>query len=218
MGARLTYSLPRFGQITQNVSLALDDRYFDNNSALTGGPAFGTPIRTRPLSLRYAARYEQAWGGVAARVEQATNLSGGSYNNDETYPDRGLTRAGTLSATGSTPAMRWAPWGFQRGCMASTATICCIRASSLALGGVASIRGLRDREISGERGYTMTLEAQGPQLVESLRPVLFFDAGSVRRHWPTTGLVPGTTHPASASARAGTGNATSMFRPTWPMW
>ena len=40
--------------------------------------------------------------------------------------------------------------------------------------------GLREREYPGDRGYAMTLEAQGPQLVESVRPVLFFDQGSAR--------------------------------------
>ena len=181
MGARLTYSLPRFGQITQNVSLALDDRYFDNNSALTGGPAFGTPIRTRPLSLRYGARYEQAWGGVAARVEQATNLSGGSYNNDETYSDQGLDQSWNAFRYGLDASYALGAWGLSARLHGQYGNDLLYSGEQFGLGGVASIRGLRDREISGERGYTMTLEAQGPQLVESLRPVLFFDAGSVRR-------------------------------------
>lgn len=199
MGARLTYSLPRFGQITQNVSLALDDRYFDNNSALTGGPAFGTPIRTRPLSLRYGARYEQAWGGVAARVEQATNLSGGSYNNDETYSAQGLDQSWNAVRYGLDASYALGAWGLTARLQGQYSNDLLYSGEQFGLGGVASVRGLRDREISGNRGYTMTLEAQGPQLAESLRPVLFFDAGSVR------GLSPGLVGNGDNASSIGVG-------------
>lgn len=194
MGARLTYSLPRIGEVTQNVSLALDDRYFDNTSALTGGAAFGTPIRTRPLSLRYAARYEQAWGGVGARVEQVTNLSGGSYNNDETYSAQGLDHSWKAVRYGLDASYALDAWGLSARVQGQYSNDALYSGEQFGLGGVASVRGLRDREISGNRGYTVTLEALGPQLAESLRPVLFFDAGSVR------GLAPGLGSGDNASS------------------
>lgn len=181
MGARLTYSLPRFGEITHNVSLALDDRYFDNNSALTGGPAFGTPIRTRPLSLRYAARYEQTGGGVSARVEQVSNLSDGSYNNNKTYSPQGLDSSWNAVRYGLDASYALGEWGLSARLQGQYSSDVLYSGEQFGLGGVASVRGLREREISGDQGYTLTLEALGPQLAESLRPVVFFDAGSVRR-------------------------------------
>ena len=148
MGARLTYSLPRFGQITQNVSLALDDRYFDNNSTLTTEALFGipipsSPIRTRPLSLRYAARYEQAWGGVAARVEQVTNLSGGSYNNDETYQD--LDQSWNAVRYGLDASYTLGAWGLSARLHGQYSNDLLYSGEQFGLGGVASVRGLRER-------------------------------------------------------------------------
>lgn len=185
IGARVIHSLPRFREITHNVSLAIDDRYFDNNSTFADNTVFfgiptSSPLRTRPLSLRYAARYEQAWGGVGARIEQVSNLSGGSYNNDATYQPYGPRNWSALRyGIEASHALR--DWGLSARLQGQYSNDSLYSGEQLGLGGVASVRGLRDREISGDTGYTLTLEALGPQLAESLRPVLFFDAGSVDR-------------------------------------
>lgn len=42
------------------------------------------------------------------------------------------------------------------------------------------MRGLREREFAGDVGYAATLEALGPPLTGTLRPVGFFDFGSAR--------------------------------------
>ncbi len=47
------------------------------------------------------------------------------------------------------------------------------------VGGPGTVRGLRDREITGDKGYALTLEARGPAIVDTLRPVVFYDQGRV---------------------------------------
>lgn len=185
MGARLIHSLPRFREITHNVSAALDDRYFDNNSAVTiggTGVAATTAIRSRPLSLRYAARYDQPWGGVGAHVEHAGNLAGGGANSGDDYARArtGANQSWRAVRYGLDASYALGAWGLSARLRGQHTDALLIPGEQFGLGGVASVRGLREREFTGDRGYSMTLEAQGPPLVESVRPVLFFDQGSAR--------------------------------------
>ena len=181
-GARLTRSLPKFGAVTQNVALAFDDRYFKNDIGVADISLPPTPVRSRPLSLRYTARLEQDWGGVGAYAEPVTNLSGGNANTDSDYE---IARPG---ATRSWNAFRygidanyslgsWALSGHLRGQETNSELI---PGEQFGLGGIGSVRGLRDREFAGDRGYTVNLEALGPQLADGVRPLVFFDCGSAQ--------------------------------------
>ncbi len=183
LGARVTHSLPKFREITQNVSLALDDRYFDNNStfAIPGlAVATTSAVRSRPLSLRYAVRYDQPWGGVGAYAEYAENFGGGGANGDGDYAAFSAVKNWRAGRFGLDASYALGSWGLSARFRGQNTDTPLIPGEQFGLGGVASVRGLRDREFTGDRGYTMTLEAQGPALAESLRPVLFFDQGSAR--------------------------------------
>lgn len=198
-GLKATYALPRLGSVNQQASLGFDNRYFESSVAAGGGVVQTTPVGSRPLSLRYLARYEQAEGGIGASLEYLNNLDGGrsndatSYNAARTGAPRnwsawryGVDAQYTLSGG-------WSLVGRLRGQHTQDALI---PGEQFGLGGVGSVRGLRDRETAGDKGYTINLEAHAPQLSWGLTPYAFYDHG--RRTYVTP--VPGLTGSESAAS------------------
>ncbi len=197
LGVRLTHSLPKWREITHTVSLAFDDKLFKSNVDLAAfaGSSTLTEVRTRPLALRYTGRYEQLWGGIGAYVEQATNLSDGSGNTPIAYASARNavnTTAGCSVPPGCAP-QRWSAfrYGLDFNYALGTWTLSTrlrgqqtehqlVPGEQIGIGGVTAVRGLREREFTGDIGHTVTFEASGPALVDTLRPVVFFDYGQAR--------------------------------------
>lgn len=197
-GLRATHALPKWGTLAQQVSLGFDSRYFESNVA-SGGLVQATPVGSRPLSLRYLARHEQAEGGVGAYIEYVANMDGGSSNDATAYA---TARTGAPQGWNAwrygidaqyTLGGGWSLVGRLRGQETSDALI---PGEQFGLGGVGSVRGLRDRETAGDKGYTVNLEAHAPQTAWGLTPYLFYDAG--RRTYVRP--VPGLTDSESASS------------------
>ncbi len=175
-GARVTYTLPRVSDITQLLSAAYDVRSFENTVGTLGVVLPSTPVTTRPLSLRYQARGEREWGGASGYVEYAVNVSGS---------DAGSFAAARAGATDDWNAWRlgfdanytWGTWVLSTRLRGQLSGDYLIAGEQFGLGGSASVRGLREREYAGERGYSATFEGIGPAFAGSLRPVLFVDHG-----------------------------------------
>ena len=190
-GLRATYALPKFATVNQQVSLALDNRFFEPEVTVGGGASLTSPVGSRPLSLRYMARHEQAEGGIGAYLEYVANLEGGSANDAAAYSAArtgaprgwdawryGIDAQYTLSGG-------WSLVGRVRGQQSRDALI---SGEQFGLGGVGSVRGLRDRETAGDKGYTVNLEAHAPQTAWGLTPYLFYDFGERKYVVPVPGL------------------------------
>ena len=209
MGARLAYAMPKWGEVSQQISVALDDKHFESNSLVTlpgnGSVTLGSPSHSRPLSLRYLARSERTWGNVSGYGEIATNLPGGNANTDFDY------NAARVGAAPDWHALRYGfdanyalgAWGLSARLRGQYSGSALIPGEQFGLGGATSIRGLREREFTGERGYTLTLEALGPALVDTLKPVVFFDYGEATLR--STAAVPGLTSRNETASSIGAG-------------
>lgn len=180
-GARLTYALPKFGDIGHHVSVALDDRYFESSVAFVGTALPSTAVGTRPVSLRYTARREQAQTAIGAYGEYVVNTGGGRSNSASDYD---TARAG---ADRNWEAFRWgidashalqAGWTLVGKYRAQYAHEPLVPGEQFGVGGAASVRGLRERETTGDRGYFINLEAHGPDLGAGILPFIFYDHGS----------------------------------------
>lgn len=175
-GVKYTATLPRAADLTQLVSVSIDERDFRSQVDAAGVPLPGNPVVTRPVSLRYQARAERAWGGASGYVEYAVN-AGGSSNAEFAAARNGASanwdawRAGVDASYG---AGAWILSSRLRGQYSSDLLI---SGEQFGLGGATSVRGLREREYGGERGYTLTLEGTGPALVAGVRPAVFLDHG-----------------------------------------
>lgn len=199
MGIRLTHSLPKFRDINHNVSLALDDRFFESNVGFEGTPLPATTVGSRPLSLRYSARSEEILGGVGGYAEYLFNIGGGRANDDASYT---AARAG---APKDWEAFRFgldANYRFEGGWTlsgkyrAQYAHEPLISGEQFGIGGATSVRGLRERETSGDKGYIISIEGKGPEMALGLAPFAFYDQGGRT----LVVAVPGTPTRESASS------------------
>ena len=207
-GVRLTYSLPKVGEFTQNVGLAIDDRHFESSVGFAGTPLGPTAVRSRPLSLRYAARTDQTWGGGGGFIEWADNLFGGSGNTDAAYANSrlnaGVTRKWSALRYGLDANTTWRDWVLSARLRGQFAETPLIPGEQFGVGGAISVRGLREREFTGDSGNTLTLEALGPAFDgTTIRPLAFLDHGYARLHGGST--LQGTSVTTETATSVGVG-------------
>jgi hemolysin activation/secretion protein len=188
IGARVTRALPRWGELMHNAAIALDDRLFESNVGFAGVNILPGASRTRPLTLRYAARWEQPWGGLAGYAEHASNLDGGSGNTDLAYAAArtGARRDWSALRYGMDASYSTGRWNWVARLRGQVADKVLLPGEQFGLGGAQQVRGLREREFTGDSGYAFALEAQGPLLEEGFRPVFFIDGGRAELRGGTT--------------------------------
>ena len=221
-GVLYTQELERRGRLSHRLAAGIDDRHFDNDLVFAGVD-LGQDVRSRPVSLRYAAEYAGGDWGLDFHLQYARNLESGGDNDDTAY---GLNRAGAEAGWGvfrggatfssSLPA-RWAMRGVFEGQYANEALI---PGEQFGLGGINSVRGFSEREISGDDGFRASLELWPPAVSGAgLRFLVFTDVGRVRfKSAPAPGTPRSDTIAGIGGARAGTGRSTSRFSSTWVWW
>jgi len=179
-GLKATYLLPRAGDLVHNVSVAWDERYFKSNVAVAAVPLPAATVGSRPITFRYAGRIERDQAAVAAYAEYAYNLAGGRSNGDIAYAtarigaerDWDAFRYG-VDATYTLGAL-WTLTGRFRGQYADEPLI---PGEQIGIAGSTAVRGFREREVTGDKGYYVNLEAQGPPIAWDIAPMIFYDAG-----------------------------------------
>ena len=180
-GLRATYALPKFASVGQSVSLAVDSRYFQNSIGLLGGGALPTTaVGSTPVTLKYMAKAEHPRVTLGAGVEYVANIGGGRANNAAAY-----TTARPQSNT-NWDAIRWeldaqyniaGRWSLGAKLRGQYSNDALIPGEQFGVGGVASVRGLREREATGDRGYTASLEFAAPAVYAGMTPFAFADFG-----------------------------------------
>jgi len=189
-GLSATYALPKLGSMSHNVMLGIEDRYFKSTVGAAGALIQSPAVSSRPVSLRYTARAEQPEYGIGGFIEYVANVDGGRANDDVSYNN---ARAGAsrhwdafrfgLDANYSFGS-GWSLVGRLRGQEASEPLI---PGEQFGIGGVASVRGLREREMSGDKGAFINLELHTPAW-NGILPFFFYDAGWRKHVTPVAGL------------------------------
>jgi len=197
-GLRWTQRFAPIGAWSHAADIGLEDRLFDNNVTFNGTP-IGVDVRSRPLLLRHEGQLAGAGYQLGHALEFAHNLRGGRANSAAAYAGN---RAGgerdwnafrvTLQA--ATDLSGWLASARLRGQWTGDALIA---GEQFGLGGAQGLRGLEEREGTGDRGHLATLELTTPQLAEGLRALAFMDTG--RAHLRAAG-----------GAAAATAHATSF--------
>jgi hemolysin activation/secretion protein len=190
-GLSATYALPKWGSVMHHLTAGIEDRYFKNTVGVVGAPIQSPAVSSRPFGLRYTARFEQLEYGVGGFFEYVVNVGGGRAGNNADY------NAARVGANSSWDAFRygidanytlgggWSVVGRVRGQEANEALI---PGEQFGLGGVLSVRGLRDRETAGDKGATLNVELFAPAWWEGIQPFAFYDAGWRKYVTPVPGI------------------------------
>ena len=195
-GLRATYALPKYGALSHSVSLAIDSRYFESSVGFAGGALPTAAVGSTPLSLRYAVRSDQSWGGFGGNIEYVTNAGGGRANDALSY-----TTSRALAKT-SWQAIRWEAdvqynlggrWGLNAKLRGQTTDDLLIPGEQFGVGGVSSVRGLKEREATGDRGYSASLELVAPAIYAGIAPFAFTDFGRRSHIAPAAGVAQSDT-------------------------
>jgi len=189
-GLRWTHRLLPLGSYSHAAEIGVEDRFFGNDVRFNNTP-IGTDVRSRPLLLRYSGRLDGAAYGIAGSLELARNLSGGGGNTDAAYT---ANRAGAdtgwqawrYALQGSHALGAWTLNAKLRGQVSADALI---PGEQFGLGGAAGVRGLEEREGTGDQGMLGSVELITPAIFEGLKLVGFVDAGVVRNHRPGAGVL-----------------------------
>jgi len=180
-GVHWRQHLTPIGAYSHSLEAGLDDRFFDNN-VVFGATQLGVDVRSRPVNFTYLARYDQAESSISGSLQYARNLHGGADNNDAAYSGNraGATRdwqAWRYSADGQWRAGPGAIAVRVRGQFTGEPLI---PGEQFGLGGASSVRGLREREVTGESGISMSFEGLLPLPWEGWTALAFVDGGQVR--------------------------------------
>jgi len=175
----------------RQVEVSASDKLFDNNVEFSGIPLAGK-VRSRPLAARYEARYDGGDLAGSMYAGAAVNLSGGGDNDDEAYGQARLGADSSWQAYYAGGDARWrrGAWTWVARLQAQYASDPLIPGEQFGLGGINSVRGFEERELSGDRGVQASLELWGgPAMAGRLRWLAFLDGGRVVNANPLPGEI-----------------------------
>jgi len=176
-GVRLTQALPHLGTARQTVGAAIDERYFENGTTFLGSK-IQPNVASRPLSLIYTLNQDKYWGSYNTRIEYAVNLRGGGSNTAENYTLNGGDYRWDAWRYAADIFVEHQGWNFAGRLRGQWSHNQLIPGEQFGLGGAFYVRGFTDREVSGDYGNLLILEAKAPQiLIPQLRPLIFIDGG-----------------------------------------
>lgn len=205
-GVRANYALPKFRTLAHSVSIAIDSRFFESTIGLVGGVGAPLPANTvgsLPVSLRYTLRLNQQWGGVGGNIEYVTNLGGGRGNDTLAYA-AARTSADThweLIRLGADMQYNFASrWSVTAKLLGQYTNDSLIPGEQFGIGGGTSVRGLKEREATGDRGYSANFEVIAPAVYAGIVPFAFTDFGRRMHTTPVLGI---TQNDNAASAGIG---------------
>jgi hemolysin activation/secretion protein len=188
-GIGYSHILPSRGLYNHVLQVQVQDKLFDNDVTFLGRQVL-EDVRSRPL----AATYQASWGNgkaieMSASLSVTSNLSGGSFNNARSY---GVSRSGATDDwakvnVGASYQYKAEAWLYIASLSAAITSDRLITGEQFAVGGVSSVRGMDERELRGDKGYQMSVQAWAPSILKNLRPVAFFDIAHVTNNDPIEG-------------------------------
>ena len=199
---RWNYQLPRVPGYDHKLVLGLDRRHYNNTCALadfgedacgSAGASFGV----MPASLGYygtwtleraqAAFYVTGLRNILSGQDSSTSsLEAARFNADASYT---ILRFG-----GSFVKALKKDWQVRANLVAQYTNDALVAPEQFGAGGMNSVRGFLEREVSNDRGYTMNLELYTPDIGGALRLrdwtvrlLAFYDRAQLSRVQPQPG-------------------------------
>ncbi len=200
-GLRGNRYLERLGEYDHRLTLGLDWRDLENDCLLgafgdAGCGTAGVSVAVLPLSLAYTGQVqtpESAWGFAGSLAQNTGGSSPEDFKAARPRADKYYSIARLSAFAGFAPPDRF---GLQGRLSAQSSPDALVPVEQFGLGGASSVRGYREREVTGDSGLYANLEGLAPDLRQtiglengSLRPLVFVDWGQVTNHyrWPCAG-------------------------------
>lgn len=195
-GLRLNGYLPRVDNVDARVVLGVEAREYRNNCAIQGLPAgacgsAGASVSLQPASLTYTAQASSSWRWGFSLGLHGNLAAGGEYGSEQDFEAvrPGAPQRYTLMRThyfAGVPVGEWAVLGARFAGQVGPKPL--VPGEMFGIGGAQSVRGFEERELSGDSGATLSVEAQTANLVAGWKPaaggevrlLAFADAGFVR--------------------------------------
>lgn len=196
--ARYNFGLPRFAEVGHKLALGIERRYYDNDVTLVGSSGALVPdYIVTPLSLGYVGTYRGAREEAALSASVQRNLPGGANADQATFDavrpgaqaDYTLYRAGAnfMHALAADVQLRLRA-------IAQYTSDQLVPGEQFGVGGQDSVRGLYEREILGDKGFTASVEVYSPDFGPRvpiagwrMRLLAFYDVGRAWRNNPAVG-------------------------------
>ncbi len=187
LGARINQAMPSAGEYRHRMIYGFDFKDFDNTCTGAAAGKCGT-VTALPLSVTYFGAFNAPEVQASAALSFAINVPGGPHGGKQEYA---LARAGAEPAwnvwRANTNVLVPLPADLQiRGALNGQLSIDrLVPGEQFGLGGSSSVRGYVERTVSGDSGYSGTLEVYSPdfgKLMSSnanVRALLFHDFGRV---------------------------------------
>ena len=194
-GARASVYLPRIESLDRRVIVGVEWRDYRNTCAINGLAqsacgAAGASVTLLPLSLTYTtqAAAELRYGfSVGAHFNVGYSLADGRDIDFDAVRSGARSRYALLRANAqlALPVDGFGVFALRGS--AQFAAKALVPGEMFGIGGAGSVRGFEERELSGDSGAQITLEATGQNLAErvawlrggDLRALLFADGGWV---------------------------------------
>ncbi|MEM7359863.1 MAG: POTRA domain-containing protein [Pseudomonadota bacterium] len=197
-GVGYTQYLNKTEDYQHRLGVDLIDKLFDSD-ILFDATNIGSDVRSRPLIIEYTGRLDRNNWLLTGVVSHATNLSGGSFNNDESYA---LSRAGAdsdWSKQGLSLRLdyRWSrDWRSQVLLFAQSTSDLLISGEKFGMGGSLGDfgpRGFFEREVVVDEGYKASFELNRNFSTRRMQLGVFFDYATGDQNNPQAGESPEET-------------------------
>ena len=181
-GGTYNKTFSRRGGYSHEMAISVFDKLFENDVVFQG-IQIGANVRSRPLGIRYGGSLEKPGYQLEFFVRPQVNLPGGSRNSDLYY---GLSRLGaksdwSLMRVALTGRKHFGQWSSEAQISGQLANQPLIAGEQFGAGGVNSVRGFQEREVSGDKGIRYSIQVLAPPLGrQKVRALAFVDGAETR--------------------------------------
>ena len=166
LGTHFNRELRRVGSFESRLILGFDHKAFRNDLEFLG-TQLGADITVNPLSLSYAAQWALPAGNLNFYLTGVRNIPGGSHATDENFT------AARLGASSNYSILRYGvgfarpvfrDWQARVTLNGQATNDALVSGEQFGAGGATTVRGLQEREIANDKGFTANVELQTPNL------------------------------------------------------
>ena len=196
IGGHFNHRLPRIGYYDSQLTVGFDHKSFRNDVEFQG-IQLGADITVNPLSLSYVGQWALPAGNLNFYLTGVRNIPGGSRASDADFT------AARSRATSSYGLLRYGvgfmrplprDWQMRLTLNGQATRAALVPGEQFGVGGATTVRGLQEREISNDKGFTANAEFHTPDLCAAIsgaatrcNALVFFDRGSVSRNQALAG-------------------------------